>query len=71
MTELTWLIFSLWLIFVIWGLSSKIAMAKGTGAIIGFFFGFYIMNELIWLTFIILIFNIYVLYSAMFGDEGK
>lgn len=71
MTELTWLIFAIWIVFLLWGFSRSQSVVKGAGAIIGWFFSLSLVNDSLWLMFILFFFNVYVMFSAVFGEFGK
>jgi len=71
MTELTWLIALIWLVLTVFYFRIKDVMVGGTAGGIGIFFGLVLVAEAGWLGFIIIIFSLYLLYSAIFSGERK
>lgn len=65
MEELTWLILVIWLILLLFYFKIRKPMVGGTSASIGVFFGLTLIDDANWLGFILVIFNIYVLYDAI------
>lgn len=71
MEELTWLILVIWLIMTLFYFKSKNTMIGGTGGAIGIFFALTLIDDANWLGFILIVFNLYLLYEAIVRKEGK
>lgn len=71
MEELTWLILVIWLIMVIYYFKSKNTIMGGTGGAIGVFFAITLIDDANWLGFILVPFNLYVIYEAIIGEGRK
>lgn len=71
MTEITWLIFIIWLAFFVLGLRIKEVMLPGVGALIAFVFSFNIFSDSELLGLIFFGVGAYQLYTAIFGDYSK
>ena len=71
MTELTWLIALLWLVLTVFYFRVRDTMLGGTAGGIGIFFGLALVAEAGWLGFIIIMFSLYLLYTAIFSGEKK
>lgn len=70
MDEITWLLLAVWLILVILSYTAMREVAvRGFSSVLGFFFCFEILSEATYFTAILLIFNFYLLYTAIFEDK--
>lgn len=65
-----WFILVLWLGLTVIGLWKRHILYRGASAIIGLFFGMALLESSVWLGFIMIIINLFVLFLTMF-KSGK
>jgi len=72
MNELTWLMVGVWVIMIVLFAVFKKTIYGGAGGAVGAFFALMVLSDSIPLGFILLVFNIYLLYAALVkGGKGE
>lgn len=71
MTELTWLMVGIWVLLLVLFAVFKKTIYGGAGGALGAFFALMVLSDSIPLGFILMIFNIYLLYAALIKGDKK
>ena len=66
-----WFILVLWLGLTVIGLWKRHILYRGASAIIGLFFGLTLIDTAVWLGFIMIIINLFVLFLTMFKTNKR
>ena len=61
----------IWIVLVLFFFKNRNTMLGGAGGAIGIFFGLTLITDTLWLGFILIILNLYVLYVAIMGEGRK
>ena len=64
-----WFILVLWLGLTVIGLWKRHILYRGASAVIGLFWGLALMDTAVWLGFIMIVINLFILFLTMFKTK--
>ena len=69
MTELTWFIFAVWVILLLFSYRVEQSVYRVVAALIGLFFATTLFTDAVWLGFILIMLNFYIFYTGIFTER--